>query len=159
MFSLIITIISIALVAVLALASIYYGGSAVGQGSDSARASQLINEGQQLQGLAAMSVAQGNTVTSVVDLVTDQYLSQPIPGWTVDGAAFVRAGAVGGDETLTKNACDEVNARSGALAATEYADVAAASDAVAANPDGDAVFFCANIGAAGVEVPTVVYRF
>lgn len=153
MFSLIITIISIALVAVLALASIYYGGAAVGQGSDSARASQLINEGQQLQGLAAMSTAQGNTVTAVGDLVTTGHLSQAIPVWAVDGAAFVREAAVG-DETLTAAACALVNERSGAAPATPFADVAAALAGVPA-----AVFFCAEIGAAGSEVATVVYRF
>jgi len=148
MFSLIITIISIALVAVLALASIYYGGNAVGQGSDSARASQLINEGQQLQGLAAMSTAQGNTVTAVADLVTTGHLSQAVPGWNVDGAAFVRAAAVG-DETLTVAACAEVNNRSNAAPAGGYADVAAAL------ADNGQVFFCTDIGGAN----TVVYRF
>lgn len=156
MFSLIITIISIALVAVLALASIYYGGAAVGQGSDSARASQLINEGQQLQGLAAMSTAQGNTVTAVDDLVDTGHLSQAILPWEVDGAAFVRpAAAVAADEsTLTGAACTLVNERSGAAPAGPYADVAAALADVT-----DAVFFCAQVGAAGSEVPTVIYRF
>lgn len=156
MFSLIITIISIALVAVLALASIYYGGSAVGQGSDSARASQLINEGQQLQGLAAMSTAQGNTVTTVADLVTTGHLSQAVPGWAVDGAAFVRVAVdedvdVAGiqDSTLSTAACAEVNDRSDAAPAGGYADVAAAL------ADNGQVFFCTDIGGAN----TVVYRF
>lgn len=150
MFSLIITIISIALVAVLALASIYYGGNAVGQGSDSARASQLINEGQQLQGLAAMSTAQGNTVTAVGDLVTTGHLSQEVPGWDVDGTAFVRAAAATGEETLTAAACAEVNNRSNAAPdVAGYADVAAA---LAGNAQ---VFFCASVNGAN----TVVYRF
>lgn len=42
MFSLIITIISIALVAALALATIYYGGSAFRQGADAAHVGQVI---------------------------------------------------------------------------------------------------------------------
>lgn len=153
MFSLIITIISIALVAVLALASIYYGGSAVGQGSDSARASQLINEGQQLQGLAAMSTAQGNTVTSVQDLVDEDYLSQAILPWDVSGAAFVRPAAAADEATLTDAACVLVNERSGAAPTGVFVDAAAALAVT------NELFFCAQIGAAGDEVATVVYRF
>jgi hypothetical protein len=61
MFSLIITIISIALVTALALATIYYGGSAFRQGGDAAAAAKLINEGQQLSGAAAIVEATGET--------------------------------------------------------------------------------------------------
>lgn len=56
MFSLIITIISIALVAALAVATIYYGGSAFTEGSVKAQASTFINAGQQVAG--AVSVYQ-----------------------------------------------------------------------------------------------------
>lgn len=48
MFSLIITIISIALVAALALATIYYGGSAFNKGAASANASKMMNQSQQI---------------------------------------------------------------------------------------------------------------
>jgi hypothetical protein len=44
MFSLLITIISIALVAVLAMPTLFYGGAAFNKGSASAQASRLINE-------------------------------------------------------------------------------------------------------------------
>jgi Tfp pilus assembly protein PilN len=47
-FSLLITIISIALVAALALAALYYGGSAFNKGSAAAQSTQLLNESQQL---------------------------------------------------------------------------------------------------------------
>ena len=50
MFSLILTIIAIALVAVLALATIYYGGSSLNRSSDSATTSEALNKGNQIQG-------------------------------------------------------------------------------------------------------------
>jgi hypothetical protein len=50
MFSLIITIISIALVAALAVATIYYGGSAFTQGTAKAQASAFVAAGQQVSG-------------------------------------------------------------------------------------------------------------
>jgi type II secretory pathway pseudopilin PulG len=81
MFSLIITIISIALVAALALATLYYGGTAFNKGSATAEASRLINEGQQVNGAVTMHSADlnsGATTTAVTDLtslVTATYLS------------------------------------------------------------------------------------
>ena len=48
MFSLIITIIAIALVAALALATIYYGGSAYGNSNSKAHATRIVNQGQQI---------------------------------------------------------------------------------------------------------------
>ena len=44
MFSLIVTIIAIALVAALALATLYYGGSAFNQSSAKAQAAKLLNQ-------------------------------------------------------------------------------------------------------------------
>jgi hypothetical protein len=54
MFSLIITIISIALVAALALATLYYGGKAFNKGSATAEATKILTQGQQLQGAAEL---------------------------------------------------------------------------------------------------------
>lgn len=50
MFSLIITIVAIALVAALALATIYYGGTAFNKGATAADAARAISQGQQIQG-------------------------------------------------------------------------------------------------------------
>ena len=61
MFSLIITIISIALVAALALATLYYGGDAFNQGRAGADASRLINEGQQVNAAVALAAATAAT--------------------------------------------------------------------------------------------------
>ena len=79
MFSLIISIIAIALVAALAGASVYYGGSAFNKGTAGADASTAINAGQQINGAIALAendgvtIADGNT-TSATGL--DTYLSQ-----------------------------------------------------------------------------------
>lgn len=54
MFSLIITIVAIALVAILALATLYYGGSAFNKSSVRAQATRAITHGQQLQGAQDM---------------------------------------------------------------------------------------------------------
>lgn len=75
MFSLIITIISIALVAALALATIYYGGSAFNKSAAESNATKLLNQAQQL--LAAdrlYRVDHGSAPTSMADLVNGGYL-------------------------------------------------------------------------------------
>ena len=92
MFSLIITIISIALVSALALATIFYGGSAFKQGSTQAAAAQFINEAQQINGAAELyQVNTGNAPVSTADLVTANYLSKvPSAGWTVIDGAVIR---------------------------------------------------------------------
>ena len=80
MFSLIISIIAIALVAALALASIYYGGDAFQEGTAKAEASTVINQGQQVQAAFTMAeidekdeVAGGITLAT---LVSDGYLKE-----------------------------------------------------------------------------------
>jgi len=89
MFSLIITIISIALVAALALATLYYGGSAFTQGRAAAQAATLRAQGQQLLGASELFYAQRNDWPDTVEqLVLEGYLkSVPVaqgpiaPAW------------------------------------------------------------------------------
>ena len=91
MFSLIITIVSIALVTALALATIYYGGSSFKQGSASAQAAQSINEGQQIEGASQVYAATtGTAAASLNDLIASNYLtSVPAGSWKIiDGAIF-----------------------------------------------------------------------
>ena len=93
MFSLIITIISIALVAALALATLYYGGDAFNQGTTEAEAAKLLNQGQQLLGAAELYKA--NTGAFPKDLATleaDGYL-KTIPQARTAIAEAVAAGA------------------------------------------------------------------
>lgn len=131
MFSLIITIISIALVAALALATLYYGGSAFNRGSAGATASQLINEGQQLNGavsIAKADIAAGvNTQANLVsELVDFKYLSQ-LPA-SFSGSAtvdFITPVSPATSVTVTKadigiDVCKEVEKRAGR---TEPADI------------------------------------
>ena len=117
MFSLIITIISIALVAALALATIYYGGTAFNRGTAEAKASQLINEGQQINAAVALAKADidrdGYTSTVTADVLTNglvesngttrapgakPYLAQIPAGWSlsVNGSSTDPTQVVGG---------------------------------------------------------------
>jgi hypothetical protein len=68
MFSLIISIISIALVAALAAATVYFGGAAFNKGSAGADASTFINAGQQVAGAFTLSAADGYSATTVQSL-------------------------------------------------------------------------------------------
>lgn len=121
MFSLIITIISIALVAALALATLYYGGDAFNRGSAAAVASQLINEGQQVNGAVAIAKADaaagGTAVTTWGDLVTNEYLSQLPASLGLDSATAIGEPAIVIVSVTNADVCDEINKRAGHLAA------------------------------------------
>ena len=80
MFSLIITIISIALVAALAVATIYYGGDAFNQGTTKAKASTIVNQAQQVAGANTLFKSNtGSFAATVSDLVSNAYLgSAPV---------------------------------------------------------------------------------
>ena len=80
MFSLIITIISIALVAALAVATIYYGGDAFNQGTTKAKASTIVNQAQQVAGANTLFKSNtGSFAGTVSDLVSNAYLgSAPV---------------------------------------------------------------------------------
>lgn len=80
MFQLIVAVISIALVAILAIASIYYGGAAFLSSSTKASVTTLVNGGQQIAGANALYKTNnsGNDVTDLTDLTppTGDYLNQ-----------------------------------------------------------------------------------
>jgi hypothetical protein len=87
MFNLIVAVISIALIAAMAAASIFYGGSAFGSGTAQAQASTLVNNGQQISGAQQLYMIDnsGNrnsvndmTGTAPDGLQTDGYL-QAVP--------------------------------------------------------------------------------
>lgn len=90
MFSLIISIIAIALVASLALASIYYGGDAFQEGTTAAQASTILNQAQQTQGAIVLSNIDNLNAKTMAELVPN-YLKE-IPQfeatpWTFEGHA------------------------------------------------------------------------
>lgn len=83
MFNLIVVVISIALLAIIAVASIFYGGDAWTQSSEKANVTTLINQGQQISGAAALYKAdtgvtiadESAEVTAADVLERDGYLS------------------------------------------------------------------------------------
>jgi type II secretory pathway pseudopilin PulG len=132
MFSLIITIISIALVAALAVATLYYGGQQFSQGTAKANADQLISAAQQIAGAntlyanANSGLFDANGVTGVTDLVNNQFLSAApsIPS-TVSGSTFDLAGGANTNQiTLSvtnANVCTAVAKQSGSVVSTATA--------------------------------------
>lgn len=119
MFSLIITIISIALVAVLALATLDYGGDAFNRGSAGAEAARLINEAQQVNAAVTMAGVDGTTLSDIDALVTGQYLSQ-VPGKFAGNASVT--GADISTTGVADNVCIEVQLKA---TGTKPADMAA----------------------------------
>lgn len=120
MFSLIITIISIALVAALALATIYYGGSAFNRGSDTAKASQIINEGQQINGAAQMALADSAAGSvslptgTVADLTTAGYLSSlPADFNSTANTSVVLSSSNYVTATVPATVCSAINSKAG----------------------------------------------
>src|SRR3546814_5196795 len=77
MFQLIVAVISIALLAALAGASIFYGGAAFSGSTAKANVSSLVNQGQQIAGAAALFRTDngGTTPTDIAtQLVANDYL-------------------------------------------------------------------------------------
>ncbi len=72
MFSLIISIISIALVAALAAATVYFGGAAFNKGTAGADASAFVNSGQQIAGSFTLAATDGYDISTadLADLAT-----------------------------------------------------------------------------------------
>lgn len=104
MFSLIISIIAIALVAALALASIYYGGAAFQEGSADAEASTVINQGQQVAAAVTMADVNGEwTALSTQEDLKGEYLKE-VP--QIDSTAWVVA--VASTKATVANLSEEV---------------------------------------------------
>ncbi|EJY5652759.1 hypothetical protein OGN88_002961 [Vibrio cholerae] len=118
MFSLIISIIAIALVAALALASIYYGGSAFQEGSTDAEASTVINQGQQLQGAATLADVDEVTLASIDDLKPTYVKDIPTvrsESWTLnttDNVFELRLYNLT-DGYVLNDVCDQINEEAG----------------------------------------------
>lgn len=90
MFSLIIVIVSVALVVAVVAATMYHGGSTLTDGQRHAAATRLLNEGAQIRGALVVHQAQeGELATSVAELVSSKTLSTALPGWDIiDGYAY-----------------------------------------------------------------------
>jgi hypothetical protein len=138
MFSLIITIISIALVAALAVATIYYGGSAFTQGTAKANASALVSAGQQVTGaLTLYANDNGGTRATTATLVSGQYLSA-IPQ-VKTYALTINAGdvsAAGVDTAI----CDAINTSAGVTKPATAAAARALAAPYSCATDGTFIF-------------------
>jgi hypothetical protein len=133
MFNLIISIIAIALVVVLAGASLYYGGDAFNKGSEEAKASTYINQAQQIQAAATLyKASNGSHPKTIADLTAGKYMAG-VPklatgegSWIIDEAkqsvSTSQAKADSAKKGMTLNICDTINKNgSGVVTCTETA--------------------------------------
>lgn len=108
MFSLIIAILAIILVALLAAATIYYGGDSFNKGNSKAKAAEILNQAEMIKGaFTAYKIEQGTIEINAADcnvpsgkfdnclepLVTKEYLTdipQGADGWYIDNDKVLR---------------------------------------------------------------------
>lgn len=111
MFSLIIVIISVVLVGVLAVATVYFGGDVFSSGGAQAEASALLAQAAQIASAAAAYGAQhhGAAPPSLQALIDEQYLSSVPPGWAPDSGE----GALSSKVIESENACKIFNEKQG----------------------------------------------
>lgn len=117
MFSLIITIVTIALVAALAVTAIYYGGEAFGEGSDKAMAATVINQGEMI--LAAADMHRAKEAGSMPDdiqndlvpkylirmpTLTSSYFDTTRNDWTIESGKVVL-------NDVKQSVCDEIGTK------------------------------------------------
>jgi hypothetical protein len=163
MFNLIVAVISIALIAAMAAASIFYGGAAFGSGTAQAQASTLVNNGQQISGAQQLYMIDnsGNRANDI-DILTPTYL-QALPtapanstglnatdvgAWEIaaNGTyAFIRLNTVNGGANTSPAAtvCGELVSQGAAANVTMTGDLTAASVIGAAGfVMGDSQFAC-----------------
>lgn len=118
MFSLIISIISIALVVALVAATMYYGGSALNQGTEKADSAAFVSGAQQITGAVSLFRSLEGKAPTLADLTTatangDKYLaSVPVVKGTGDWTL--------GTNTLThavesESVCAQLKAKGGNL--------------------------------------------
>lgn len=131
MFSLIITIVSIALVVALVAATMYHGGDTLTQGRNAASASAFVNGAEQIAGGYKMHQAlNGQYANSVADLVTAGMLSAAPTGLELVPADSM--GAYGAHvrtaETQTIEVCRELDKMNGRAPTVSEAALPAKAD-------------------------------
>ncbi len=123
MFSLIITIVSIALVVALVAATMYHGGDTLTQGRTTADAAAFVSGAQQIGGAAVMHLSlESAEAADVATLISKKYLaSAPVvkgTAWAIDTAANLVSSTVDSAEV-----CSQIN-KSAGLKAADTADAA-----------------------------------
>jgi hypothetical protein len=147
MFSLIITIISIALVAALAVATIYYGGSAFTQGTAKANASAYVAAGQQINGALALYANDNGGARATLAQLSPSYLAAaPV----VVGEEFtVNSGDITAP-VASAAVCLAIAQSAGSLAGTATTPLATA--------DADAPYTCAGTTTGSVFSGTFSFK-
>jgi hypothetical protein len=159
MFNLIITVISIALVAALAVSSLYFGGDAFNEGSEKAKAATVVNQAQQIDGANTLyRLDEGSYATGLGELTPDYLDSAPSVDTTIstDGSdpAAASTWQVAGEKitlgNITGNVCRAIN---GQVIDNPAADSFADENAIAGNHQ----YGCYG-GAAGSASGTFVFN-
>jgi hypothetical protein len=166
MFSLIITIISIALVAALALATLYFGGDAFNQGSAKASASTLVNQASQINGANTLYFLDNQAYSDMSGLVPNFLAATPNPGtagdaYAIDQSGTGLAGKAGGitSQNIPVAVCNALNEQSGAPNTIAWAaDITHAGVAANLAALDDVQFGCFADSSANVTGFTFVYK-
>ncbi len=135
MFSLIITIVSIALVVALVAATMYHGGDTLTQGRTTADAAAFVSGAQQVGGAAVMHLSLVGTEAATVQALVDaDYLaSAPVVeggAWAIDTATNTISSVV-----TSAAVCNQINLTAGLTAATTAAAADTDSALVVASGD------------------------
>ena len=111
MFQLIVSVIAIALVAILAAASIYYGGSAFTSSSTKGIVAQLINGGEQISGSEALYQANTGTTSGASDFsdLVPTYLTS-LPVLPAGAGPWVNTGTAATATGINSTVCAAVTA-------------------------------------------------
>lgn len=120
MFSLLIVVISIAIVTAITLAVMYYGGSEVQtKGQDHSLAARGLNEIAQIRtAILAYQISENSNPSSLQDLVDGKYIGSIPDGWSDklsdSGEVIITTDSISlGDETRDAHICSLINDRLG----------------------------------------------
>lgn len=118
MFSLIITLISVALVALLSLATIYYGSDSFFKAGEKATASRLTAEAEQLRTAIQMFVVDNNRLpANLQELVDQEYLKDPPANWGSTSQYFTSS-----NYEISQDVCLQFNTQRGVPFVPECTD-------------------------------------
>jgi hypothetical protein len=114
MFNLIVTIVSISLIVVVAIATVYYGGDSYSEGKIEAEAARYRNEAAQISGAVKLYVAQGNMTGesfTLQELVDDKWLKSIPEGWEPGDNKIKRV--LSADDEKSEHICYVANKQGG----------------------------------------------
>lgn len=117
MFSLIIAIVSIALIVAVVAATMYHGDG-VDKGNDSAKTATLLNQSQQIEAADLFYREANGTSPTSLEALTPTYLKSIPKGWTsVEGYVVSTE-----DNKISDEACKAYNVKKGVVGVPECSD-------------------------------------